>query len=121
MDIAQFRTWLASIDEQLVEAVVADVAAHVSGLDDAHRAFYGYAVLPSDDFTCGGPPNVSVAYNLETDIDSENEGSDYDRGSSGIFVARCGRFRASPGVECRDGNTLSALCPASGDRRLLAG
>ena len=79
MDLSHFRTWLASIDEQLVEAVVADVGAHVSGLDDAHRPFYGYAVLPSDDFTCGGPPNVSVAYNLETDIDSKNEGSDYDR------------------------------------------
>jgi hypothetical protein len=75
MDLSHFRTWLASIDEQLVEAVVADVGAHVSGLDDAHRAFYGYAVLPSDDFTCGGPPNISVAYNLETDIAPENKSS----------------------------------------------
>jgi hypothetical protein len=69
MDINQFRAWLASIDEQLVEAVVADVASHVSGLDDIHRAFYGYAVLPSDDATAAGPPNISVAYNLESDID----------------------------------------------------
>jgi hypothetical protein len=79
MDINQFRTWLASIDEQLVEAVVADVAAHVAGLDDAHRAFYGYAVLPSDDLTAAGPPNISVAYNLESDIDPKNKKSNYYR------------------------------------------
>jgi hypothetical protein len=79
MDINQFRTWLASIDEELVQAVVADLSAHVAGLDDAHRAFYGYAVLPSDDSTAAGPPNISVAYNLETDIDPKNKKSNHYR------------------------------------------
>jgi len=86
MDINQFRAWLASIDEQLVEAVVADVASHVSGLDDIHRAFYGYAVLPSDDATAAGPPNISVAYNLESDIDPKNKRSNYYRFSVDEWV-----------------------------------
>ena len=37
-------------------------------------------------------------------------------GSSGIFVARGGRFGDFDGVECRDGNTLCALCPIARDR-----
>ena len=38
------------------------------------------------------------------------------KGSSGIFVARGGRFGDFDGVECRDGNTLCALCSIARDR-----
>lgn len=38
------------------------------------------------------------------------------KGSSGNFVARTGRFRGFGAVECRDGHTLHALCPATGPR-----
>ena len=37
-----------------------------------------------------------------------------------IFVARAGRFGSVCTVNCRDGHTFHALCPASGPRRLLA-
>jgi hypothetical protein len=42
-------------------------------------------------------------------------------GSSGDFVAGGGRFQSLGVVECRDGNTLCALCPVARDRRRLAG
>jgi hypothetical protein len=41
-------------------------------------------------------------------------------GSSVNFVARAGRLGSAGTVNCGDGHTLDALCPASGPRRLLA-
>jgi len=64
---------------KLRSAIDADIKRHVATLRETGIELYGYAALPPDYYTQVDPTTISVAFNLESDIDDCNRGDPYYR------------------------------------------
>ena len=79
MSTSEIKNWLKRDDSDLVNTIMADIRQHVETLRANGDSFYGYAVLPGDYCTQPDHASIVVAFNRESDLNSENAQDIYYR------------------------------------------
>jgi hypothetical protein len=73
------KKWLASSNDELINAIAKDIERHVNLLISSGETFYGLAACPGDYHTMPNPAILRLAFNREMDIDPLNTSELYYR------------------------------------------